>query len=380
MEAIATLAGGIAHQFNNALAAIIGNLDLLEMDSCEDEKAQRRLNAMKQSARHMAHLTNQLLAYARGGKYRVETMCLSDFAGKAIPLLEHTLRPDVRIETDLPLDIRHIKADPTQMEMVLSALVSNANEAMDGPGRIRISTRDMDLDSTFLRGYPGLKPGPYVCLSVADDGGGMDTETRQRMFEPFFTTHFFGRGLGMPAVYGIVTNHHGIIAVDSEPGSGTEVRVYLPATGEKGLGTRGSETAQDPAVQLPAGQGTILVIEDEPLVMELTRALLERFGYAVLEAMTGKEAVETARVFDGEIALALLDIRLPDMTGNQVYPLIRDARPDMKVIVCSGYSIDGPAQEILDAGAHGFVQKPFSALALSRKLRDVLAIRQPSSN
>ncbi len=379
MEAIATLAGGIAHQFNNGLAAIIGNLDLLEMDYCQDEKILRRFKAMKTSGHHMTHLTSQLLAYARGGKYNVTTMCLSNFAADTLPLIEHALNPDVRVETDLPLDIRHIKADPTQMQMVLSALVSNANEAMDGPGRIRISTRNIDLDEPFIRAYPGLKPGPYVCLSIADDGKGMDGETRQRMFEPFFTTHFFGRGLGMPAVYGIVMNHRGIISVDSELGKGTEVRIYLPAINAESTG-QGAGAIAEAGVEPATGQGTILIIEDEPLVMDLTRALLERLGYRVVEATTGKEAVEKARVFDGRIDLALLDIKLPDMTGNQVYPLIRNARPEMKVLVCSGYSIDGPVREILDAGAEGFVQKPFSVLTLSEKLRDVLAAKQDPSN
>jgi two-component system cell cycle sensor histidine kinase/response regulator CckA len=379
MEAIATLAGGIAHQFNNGLAAIIGNLELLEMDHCQDEKILRRFKAMKTSGHHMTHLTSQLLAYARGGKYNVTTMCLSNFAADTLPLIEHALNPDVRVETDLPLDIRHIKADPTQMQMVLSALVSNANEAMDGPGRIRISTRNIDLDEPFIKAYPDLKPGPYVCLSIKDDGKGMDSETRQRMFEPFFTTHFFGRGLGMPAVYGIVTNHHGIISVDSELGKGTEVRVYLPAINAESTG-QGAGAIAEAGVEPATGQGTILVIEDEPLVMDLTVALLERLGYRVLKATTGKEAVERARDFDGRIDLALLDIKLPDMTGNQVYPIIRDARPEMKVLVCSGYSIDGPVQEILDAGAQGFVQKPFSVLTLSEKLRDVLAAKQDRSN
>jgi len=377
MEAIATLAGGTAHQFNNALTAIIGNLELLEVEHCGDGKILPQLGAMKTSARHMAHLTSQLLAYARGGKYNVTTLCLSDFVADTLPLFEHTLKPEIRVETDFPSDIRRIKADRTQMQMVLSALVSNANEAMDGPGRIRISTRNIDVDPTLIRDCPDLKPGPYVCLSVEDDGKGMDEETCKRIFEPFFTTHFFGRGLGMPAVYGIVTNHHGIIEVDSELGKGTEVRVYLPAINGESTG-QGGGAIPDAGVQSYKGQGTILIIEDEPPVMDLTRTVLERLGYRVLEATTGKEAIDIANRFDGAIDLALLDIKLPDMTGNQVYPLIMKARPEMKVLVCSGYSIDGPAHEIIAAGAQGFVQKPFSVVTLSEKLRDVLAAKQDS--
>jgi len=372
MEAIATLAGGIAHQFNNALTAIIGNLELLEIEHCGDGKILPQLRDMKTSGHHMAHLTSQLLAYARGGKYNVTTLCLSDFAADTLPLLEHTLKPGIRVETDFPPDIRRIKADRTQMQMVLSALVSNATEAMDGPGRIRISARNIDVDPTLMRDFPDLKPGPYVCLSIADDGKGMDSETRQRIFEPFFTTHFFGRGLGMPAVYGIVTNHQGIIEVDSELGKGTEVRIYLPAISAGIIDTERPETTKAPGKRLHVGRGTILVIEDEPAVMDLTRTVLERLGYRVLEATTGKEAIDIANSFNGAIDLALMDIKLPDMTGNQVYPRIMKARPEMKVLVCSGYSIDGPAHEIIAAGAQGFVQKPFSVLTLSEKLKEAL--------
>jgi two-component system cell cycle sensor histidine kinase/response regulator CckA len=379
MEAIATLAGGIAHQFNNALTPIIGNVDLLQMKYGEDEGTAACLKDMKASGRRMAHLTSQLLAYARGGKYRSQAMSMTNFVQGALPLIAPTLNPEVQIDTDLPVHTMDVKIDPTQMQMVLSAIISNSNDAIEGEGRIRISARDVELDMAFVKFHPELKTGAYVSLTVEDDGRGMDEETRNRIFEPFFTTHFIGRGLGMAAVYGIVTNHGGSITVDSELGKGTTVRIYLPAISAESTVQRAGairEAGTEPAM----GQGTILVIEDEAMVMDLTRAALERLGYRVLEARTGKEAVEKARVFDGWIDLALLDIKLPDMTGNQVYPLIRDARPEMKVLVCSGYSIDGPAHEILDAGAQGFVQKPFSVLTLSEKLRDVLAAKQDPSN
>jgi two-component system cell cycle sensor histidine kinase/response regulator CckA len=379
MEAIATLAGGIAHQFNNALTPIIGNVDLLQMKYGEDEGTAACLKDMKASGRRMAHLTSQLLAYARGGKYRSQAMSMTNFVQGALPLIAPTLNPEVQIDTDLPVHTMDVKIDPTQMQMVLSAIISNSNDAIEGEGRIRISARDVELDMAFVKFHPELKTGAYVSLTVEDDGRGMDEETRNRIFEPFFTTHFIGRGLGMAAVYGIVTNHGGSITVDSELGKGTTVRIYLPAISAESTVQRAGairEAGTEPAM----GQGTILVIEDEAMVMDLTRAALERLGYRVLEARTGMEAVEKARVFDGWIDLALLDIKLPDMTGNQVYPLIRDARPEMKVLVCSGYSIDGPAHEILDAGAQGFVQKPFSVLTLSEKLRDVLAAKQDPPN
>ena len=370
MEAIATLAGGIAHQFNNALTPIIGNVDLLQLEHRKDQNTMECLKDMKTSGLRMGQLTSQMLAYAEGGKYNPQILSLSDFVDATLPLIQHTLDPAVRVETDLPLDVKDVEADSTQMQMVLSAIMANSNEAMEGPGRIRISTRNMDLDQELIKDYPGLKPGPHVCLSVEDDGKGMDEETRNRIFDPFFTTHFMGRGLGMAAVYGIIRNHDGAITVDSELGKGTVVRIYLPAIEAEEKPKK--VVVAKPEIELPTGDATILVIEDEEDVMMLFRQVLERLGYRVLEAETGKKAIRLAKTFDGQIDLAILDIKLPDMTGDKVYPLIMEARPDLKVVVCSGYTIEGPPQDILDAGAEGFVQKPFHIATLAEKLKEVL--------
>jgi CheY-like chemotaxis protein len=263
-----------------------------------------------------------------------------------------------------------VKADSTQMQIVLSAIIANSNEAIEVPGRIRISTRNMDLDQAFIEEHPSLMPGPHVCLSIEDDGKGMDEETRGRIFDPFFTTHFMGRGLGMASVYGIIKNHDGSITVDSEPGAGAVVRIYLPAIKAEEDVKR--KVASRPELESPTGKGTILVIEDEEDVMVLTRQVLETLGYRALAAETGKKAIEIAKTFDGQIDLALLDIKLSDMGGDEVYPFIMEARPNLKVIVCSGYSIDGPPQDILDAGAEGFIQKPFSISVIADKLKEVL--------
>jgi PAS domain S-box-containing protein len=231
MEAIATLAAGIAHEFNNALTGIIGYLDLLELALPGSEPAGNYLKPMKTSAFRMAKLTSQLLAYAREGKYQTRTFSLSDFVEDILPVLRHGIHPEIRVETDLPQDVSLVDADPTQMQMVLSAVVANAAEAIEGRGRIRISTGNEEISEETAQQYPELTTGSYVCLRVDDDGIGMDEEIRARMFEPFFTTKFHGRGLGMAAVYGIVKNHNGWIGVDSELGKGTVVRIYLPAAG-----------------------------------------------------------------------------------------------------------------------------------------------------
>ncbi|MEN8752240.1 MAG: response regulator, partial [Desulfobacterales bacterium] len=217
------------------------------------------------------------------------------------------------------------------------------------------------------KAFPGLLPGPFVSLTVEDNGRGMDKETKKRAFEPFFTTKFLGRGLGLAAAYGIVKNHGGWISIESQRGRGTSVCIYLPAVREIE-----EKKAQRVYKEPLKGTGTILLIEDESAVIERLRKFLERLGFHVIEAQTGKEAIRLARAFDGDIDLAILDVFLPDMNGNKIYPLLKEFRPDLKVLVFSGYSLDGPAQEILDAGAHGFLQKPVSIEVLSEKLTELL--------
>ena len=313
----------------------------------------------------MSRLTDQLLAYSEGGKYQPKNLKLDDFVIETLPILQHNLSPTVRVETVFP-KVSYIEADHAQMQMVLSAILANSNEAIEDEGLIRITAENKNLDEHFTKLHPGLEPGYYVCLTVEDDGRGLDEETKRGIFEPFFTTKFQGRGMGMAAVYGIVRNHNGWIYVDSELGKGTTVRIYLPAIEveiEKPIKTK---------PEVATGSGTILMIEDEDVVIEVTQAMLEMLGYRVMAAKTGKDAIHIAETFDGQIDLALLDIKLPDIVGRNLYPLIMKARSNLKVIVCSGYSIDGPAREILDAGAQDFIQKPFSIATLSEKLKAVL--------
>jgi len=369
MESIATLAGGIAHEFNNALTGVLGNIQLLEMDFHENKTAIEYAKAMKASSQRMVNLTSQLLAYAQGGKYQDKTISLNDFVEDTLPIIKPNINPSIRLETDLPTGVSKVKTDPTQMQLVLSALLSNSSEAIDGEGRIQIITSNEEINEGFTKEQPELSPGPYVCLTVEDDGKGMDKETLNRIFDPFYTTKFMGRGLGMAAVYGIVRNHDGWISVESEQGKGTIVRIYLPAfEGEK----EKVREITPAAIELKTGTGTILVIEDEETVMDVIRDILDKLGYRMLEARSGKEAIEIAGTFDGDIDLALLDIKLPDIWGDKVYPQLMEVRPDLKVIVCTGYSIDGPAQTILDSGAQDFIQKPFMVETLLMKLKKVI--------
>jgi two-component system cell cycle sensor histidine kinase/response regulator CckA len=224
MEALGTLAGGIAHQFNNALFGILGNIELLKLDFPNNEVLDKYVKDMETAVRRMTQLTGRLLAYARGGKYEPEIFSLSDFIVETLPSLLHDMPPMIRVETDLEGVMTLVNADRNQIRIVLSVLLNNSVEAIEGPGYIRILMRNEELVE------PGhnLPPGPYISLIVEDDGKGMDKKTKDRIFEPFFTTKFHGRGLGMAAVYGIARNHDGWVSVGSKPGLGTAVHVNLP--------------------------------------------------------------------------------------------------------------------------------------------------------
>ena len=372
MEALSTLAGGLAHRFNNTLSVIAGNIELIKMEFPENEIINNYTDPVRESIHHLVQLTDQMLAYARGGKYKAKTISLSNFVRNTLPLLTHIVKPRVVVETDLPFDIKSVEADLTQMQMVLSALLQNASEAIKDRGRIRLICSNEDIVPDHAANFPGLIPGPYVCLSIRDDGKGMDEETRSRAFEPFFSTKFQGRGLGLAATYGIIKNHNGYIYIESGSGEGTAVKIYLPAKS-------GEEIPQIRKKEIVRGSSTILLIEDEEPVLAVNRAMLEKLGYQVISAETGQKAIDIARTFEGKIDIALLDIVLPDMNGKEVYSIISASRPEMKIVVCSGYSLEGPVQEIISAGAHSFIQKPFSLKSLSESLNAVMSHKENDS-
>jgi signal transduction histidine kinase/CheY-like chemotaxis protein len=365
MEAIATLAGGIAHQFNNALAVILGNLELIHMDGLYNSKLDAYSEPINQAAQKMVQLTGQLLAYARGGRFQTQCIPANRFVTDTLSIVRHSMAPYVEVETDLSPDTDHIEVDLTQMQMLMAAVLANASEAIETHGRVCITLRNTEIEKEELTALPGMKPGRWVLLRFTDNGKGMDEQTCNRIFEPFFTTKFQGRGLGMAAVYGIVKKHGGYVYVDAHPGKGTTVSIYLP-------GTAPVEAAAEPTiVYAPRRTGTALIVEDEHLVMEVNRAIVEKLGYRVLEAKTGKEALAIAEKYEGEIDFTLLDVILPDMDGGLIYPKLKKARPDVKVVVCSGFALDGPASEMLEAGAESFIQKPFTMAALSAVLNKI---------
>jgi PAS domain S-box-containing protein len=366
MEAVATLAGGIAHQFNNALAGILGYIELLEMeDASRNGKLGHYLEAMKSSARRMADLTNQLLAYARRGKYQLTKIALNDFVKDTLAVLQHAIDASILIETDLAENTFPVEADGAQLQMVLAGILDNAMEAIDKEGIIHVSTGNCWLTSESDHGLPIRTPGQYVCLSVRDNGKGMETKIRQRIFEPFFTTKLHGRGLSMAAVYGIVKNHNGWITVDSEPDNGTTVRIYLPAVSVSKPEIRECRPAYRTKTE------TILIVEDEDTVRSITRVMLEKLGYRVIEAQTGSEAIERINLTSGPIKMAILDFFLPDMRGDRVLEMIRSIRPEMNVMISSGYALE-EVEHQLNVKAESFIQKPYSFAMLTSKVKELL--------
>jgi len=334
----------------------VGNIELLQLDYAHDENLNRYLEPVLESATRMTEWTRQLLAYAEGGKYRPQTVSLIGFINETLPLLRHSIDQNIDLVADMDEVDCPVHIDLAQMQMVLSSIVANAAEAIEGQGTIRIACRVCQEASEQL---PGMKQERYVCLSVVDNGRGMDEATRKRVFEPFFTTKFYGRGLGMAAVYGIVKNHGGYITIDSESGKGTTVNLFLPKARH--------EERSVTVARVIAGSGRILLIEDEELVREINQTLLERLGYEVVTAADGDQALELVENSSQQYDLALLDIKLPDIDGAALFPKLRKNRPEMKVIVCSGYALDGPTQAILDAGAEDFIQKPFSMADIAAK-------------
>jgi signal transduction histidine kinase len=366
LEAIATLAGGIAHEFNNALSAVVGYFELLKLDFLENEKVLNDIEYIQPSIERMSDLTSQLLAYAQGGKYCPQKISINNFVLEGLPTIRPALSQSIDIDLDLLPDIWLIEADILQMQMVLAACLTNACEAIDEEGRIEISTQNVIIDKQVSQDSSGLSDGRYVSLAIEDNGRGMDESTRQRLFEPFYTTKFQGRGLGMAAVYGIIRNHGGWIKVDSEVGRGTRVIIYFPSVDDVPLQDKRS------GASVALGTETILLVDDDDVVVDVSQKILTRLGYQTMVAKTGEEATTIFKKTDEKFDLVLLDMKLPDIDGKKVFSTLKQTRPDTKVIIFSGFSLDGPVQEILDAGADGFVQKPFSLSTLSTQIREVL--------
>jgi PAS domain S-box-containing protein len=366
MEAIGTLAGGIAHDFNNILAGILGGLALLELEVGDGSGSKTDIQEMKALVNRGAELTKQLLGFARRGKFDLKPLDLAHVVAKTSAMYGR-MRPDITVQLDFAPGLLAVLMDHSQLEQVLLNLFVNGGQSMPEGGQLRLRAENAELaDEEGAR--LGIPPGLFARLVVTDTGAGMDAKTMGRIFEPFFTTKGPGQGtgLGLASVYGIIKNHAGFIGVESEMGKGTTFTLLLPAT-ERQV----AEDKTPPPVILH-GTGTILVVDDEEQIVKVCARLLQKFGYEVLTAAGGKQAIELARQYGAKISLVLLDMTMPEMSGHQTYEALQKIVPGIKVLLSSGCSLEGHAQELLDSGCNGFIQKPFDAVDLAAKVRNLL--------
>ena len=366
MEAIGTSAGGIAHDFNNLLMGILGNTSLMLLDMDENHPQYERLKVIERHVRLGADLTKQLLGFARGGKYEAKPTDLNELVKKSVGMFGRT-KKEITIHTKFVENVWTVELDRGQIEHVLLNLYVNAWQAMPGPGQLYIETENIVLDEHYVKPYE-VTPGRYVRLSITDTGVGMDKPTQRRIFEPFFTTKEMGRGtgLGLASVYGIIKNHGGYINVYSEKNEGTIFRIYLPAS-DKDV----PESTSFPEALLK-GTETLLLVDDEDIIIEVGKQMLESLGYEVLLAKSGGEAIDLYTKNRDKVDMVILDMIMPEMGGGETYDRLKAINPTIKVLLSSGYSINEKADAILKQGCNGFIQKPFDLRKLSRKIRSVL--------
>jgi len=370
MEAIGQLAGGVAHDFNNILTAIIGYSDVLTQQIPADSPYHGKVVQIGRAGVRAAHLTRQLLAFSRKQILDLRPLNLNEVIANFEKMLRPLIGEDIEVVTFLDPSAGTVMGDPAQIEQILLNLAINARDAMPAGGKLTMETANASLDEAYARTHSEVRPGPYVMLAVSDTGHGMDPHVLPRVFEPFFTTKGKekGTGLGLSTVYGIVKQHQGHVTAYSEPDRGTTFRVYLP------LVQRASEQPQSvPAATTQLrGRETVLVVEDDEVVRQLTAEVLETLGYSVLQCSDPEEAKRASATRRGPIDLLLTDVVLPQMDGKSLFDLLSPALPEMRVLYVSGYAENAIAHHgVLDAGVK-FLQKPFTAEALAKKVREVL--------
>ncbi len=368
LKAIGTLAGGIAHDFNNLLMGIQGNVDMMTLDMEPDHAHRGRLDIIRDCVRSGTGLTQQLLGFARLGKYEVKPTDTNALIKKSADMFGRT-RQELRIISNFQPDVWALSVDRGQIEQVLLNLFINAWQAMPDGGTIYLETANETLGKHQVVTHR-VSPGNYVRISIRDTGIGMDKEILPRIFDPFFTTKTMkrGTGLGLASAYGIVRNHGGYIDVTSEIGHGSTFTIYLKALNETiAKSAIRSETPR-------TGHETVLLVDDDPLIVDVGRAMLSALGYDVLTAGSGKSAIRVYQEHHDRISLVILDMIMPEMGGGRTYDQLKLINPDIQVLLASGYSIDGQASEILKRGCKGFIQKPFGLQSLSEKMRRILDV------
>jgi signal transduction histidine kinase/ActR/RegA family two-component response regulator len=373
MEAIGHLAGGVAHDFNNLLMVIMGRTELLLQSLDAGDRNRPAIHVIEKTAHRAADLTRQLLAFSRKQVLKPAVLDLNAVVSNMGEMLRRLIGEDIALVTVLGSALGHVKADPGQIEQIVMNVAVNARDAMPQGGRLTLETANVDLDAAYARKHVGARPGPHIMLALSDTGIGMDPKTQARIFEPFFTTKGprKGTGLGLAMVYGIVKQSGGTIWVYSEPGHGTTFKIYLPQIEDP------IDAAQEgSALAAPrSGTETVLLVEDEDAVRDLARDILQATGYTVLEARHGAEALSICEKHPGAIHLMLTDVVMPEMSGRELADRLAVLRPATKVLYMSGYTDNAVVHHgVLDPGTE-FLQKPFSAAVLARKVREILDIR-----
>ncbi len=366
MESLGTLAGGVAHDFNNLLMAIQGRTSLMLMDTDSLNPNFKHLKEIENYVNNGADLTNGLLDFARVGEYEVKPTDLNKLIARQNQIFGRT-KKEITIHEKLDKDLWTVLIDRGQIEQVLLNLYVNAAHAMPDGGELYIQTENVYIDRNYVKPFK-VEPGKYVRISVTDTGIGMDEATVQKIFEPFFTTKEMGRGtgLGLSSVYGIVKNHGGVINVYSEKGEGSTFTIYLPTT------EKSPQVEQELPQEILQGTETILLVDDEEIIVTVGREILTSLGYTVLVARSGKEAIALYQENKDKIHIVILDMIMPDMGGGITYDKLKEINPEVKVLLSSGYSLNGLATKILERGCDDFIQKPFKLDTLSQKIRTIL--------
>jgi len=368
LDSLGLMAGGIAHDFNNILTTISGNASLASTKS-EDKSITHHLDLILQSSHHAAHLCNQMLAYSGKGHFIIKTVDISDSVHSIASMIDASIGKHINIHYNLSQGLSAIRVDTTQLQQVIMNLLINASEAIgDESGEITVTTGEMHADTAMLTACYGDSPsaGDYVYLEVRDNGCGMDEKTRHQLFDPFFTTKFTGRGLGMSAMLGIVRGHKGAILLDTMPGQGTTFRILLPASSEAPEQQQTQQPTLEPSDNIengigikPANSGTILLIDDEPMVIDVAHQVLKRADYDVLTAIGGEAALQLYRQHHQSIALILLDLTMPGMNGKACFDQLININAQAKVMIVSGYSEEDAMTQFDGFQMAGFIRKPY---------------------
>jgi CheY-like chemotaxis protein len=360
------LAGGVAHDFNNILMGIQGNVSLLLFDMRETDASWPKLKTMEKYIQQGANLSRQILSFARGVRHETKPVDINEVVQKTIDLLQRTHK-EISIEIDCQKDVYPVIADQTQIEQALMNLYVNACQAMTTGGVLKIGTKNVYPGESNVKSV-GRRENKFVQITVMDTGIGMDKNTRERIFDPFFTTKEMGKGtgLGLASVYSIIKNHGGTIEVYSEKGKGSRFEILLPSTDSP---ARREFPSMEEIVK---GTGTILLVDDEEMILEIGGEILKKIGYRVLQANGGQKALDLYRRHRDEIDLVILDMIMPDMDGKQVYDRLKEINDEVKVLISSGFSVEGQLENVLGKPSRGFIQKPFRIEELSRKIREIL--------